>query len=188
VSISACRPPCGGGKRTRTADPLLAKQVLFQLSYTPGPSPACGVVGLGRVELPTSPLSGVRSSQLSYRPSWDRAPRSRRSQGSPGHPDVRSKLNRNVPVASAESIDLGSELASPEGDRAHGLLRKEVIQPQVLLQLPCYDFTPITSHSVGACLLAVSPATSRATDFRDVTGGVYKARERIHRGMLIRDY
>ena len=72
--------------------------------------------------------------------------------------------------------------------RDHGLLRKEVIQPQVLLQLPCYDFTPITSHSVGACLLAVSAATSRATDFRDVTGGVYKARERIHRGMLIRDY
>ena len=93
-----------------------------------------------------------------------------------------------MPVASAEPIDLGSGLASPEGDRAHGLLRKEVIQPQVLLQLPCYDFTPITSHSVGACLLAVSAATSRATDFRDVTGGVYKARERIHRGMLIRDY
>src|SRR5881296_1146201 len=54
----------GGGKRVRTADPLLAKQVLFQLSYTPIPT----MVGLGRVELPTSPLSGVRSSQLSYRP------------------------------------------------------------------------------------------------------------------------
>ena len=83
-------------------------------------------------------------------------------------------------------IDLGvrtdSEEAVPE------LLRKEVIQPQVLLQLPCYDFTPITNHSVGACLLAVSPASSRAADFRDVTGGVYKARERIHRGVLIRDY
>ena len=68
------------------------------------------------------------------------------------------------------------------------LLRKEVIQPQVLLQLPCYDFTPIASHSVGTCFLAVSSATSRATNFRDVTGGVYKARERIHPGMLIRDY
>ena len=93
-----------------------------------------------------------------------------------------------MPVASTESIDLGSELASHEGDQTHGLLRKEVIQPQVLLQLPCYDFTPIASHSVGACLLAVGTATSRATDFRDVTGGVYKARERIHRGVLIRDY
>ena len=67
-------------------------------------------------------------------------------------------------------------------------LRKEVIQPQVLLQLPCYDFTPITSHTLGVGLLAVSSTTSSATCFRDVTGGVYKARERIHRGILIRDY
>ncbi len=59
----------GGADRDRTGDPLLAKQVLSQLSY----SPTWGclrlqVVGLGRVELPTSPLSGVRSNQLSYRP------------------------------------------------------------------------------------------------------------------------
>ncbi len=67
-------------------------------------------------------------------------------------------------------------------------LRKEVIQPQVLLQLPCYDFTPITNHTLGACPLAVSEATSSAACFRDVTGGVYKARERIHRSVLIRDY
>jgi hypothetical protein len=32
------------------------------------------------------------------------------------------------------------------------LLKKEVIQPQVLLQLPCYDFTPITDHTVNGCL------------------------------------
>ena len=68
------------------------------------------------------------------------------------------------------------------------LLRKEVIQPQVPLRLPCYDFTPVTSHSLGACLLAVGAATSGATDSHGVTGGVYKARERIHRGVLIRDY
>ena len=68
------------------------------------------------------------------------------------------------------------------------LPRKEVIQPQVLLQLPCYDFTPIASHSIGTYPLAVGSATSRAANFRDVTGGVYKARERIHRGVLIRDY
>ncbi len=72
--------------------------------------------------------------------------------------------------------------------RHHGLPRKEVIQPQVLLQLPCYDFTPIAGHSVGTCLPKVGSVTSRATDFRDVTGGVYKARERIHRGVMIRDY
>ena len=67
-------------------------------------------------------------------------------------------------------------------------LRKEVIQPQVLLRLPCYDFTPIMSCTLGGCLLAVGTATSSTTHFRDVTGGVYKARERIRRGILIRDY
>ena len=66
--------------------------------------------------------------------------------------------------------------------------RKEVIQPQVLLRLPCYDFTPIMNYTLGGCILAVSSPTSSATHFRDVTGGVYKARERIHRGILIRDY
>ncbi len=44
------------------------------------------------------------------------------------------------------------------------------------------------NYTLGGCSLAVSPPTSSATHFRDVTGGVYKARERIHRGMLIRDY
>ena len=32
------------------------------------------------------------------------------------------------------------------------LLRKEVIQPQVPLRLPCYDFTPITDRTLGTCL------------------------------------
>ena len=68
------------------------------------------------------------------------------------------------------------------------LLRKEVIQPQVPLRLPCYDFTPVTSHSLGAYLLAVGTATSGATRSHGVTGGVYKARERIHRCLLISDY
>ena len=66
--------------------------------------------------------------------------------------------------------------------------RKEVIQPQVLLQLPCYDFTPIMSHTLGVYPLAVGTTTSSITHFRDVTGGVYKTRERIHRSMLICDY
>ena len=69
-----------------------------------------------------------------------------------------------------------------------GLPRKEVIQPHLPIRLPCYDFTPITTHTFGACLLAVSAATSGTSNFRGVTGGVYKARERIHRGVLIRDY
>ena len=60
------------------------------------------------------------------------------------------------------------------------LLRKEVIQPQVPLRLPCYDFIPITTHTFGTCLLAVNTATSGTSGFHDVTGGVYKAWERIH--------
>ncbi len=67
-------------------------------------------------------------------------------------------------------------------------LRKEVIQPQVPLRLPCYDFTPVTDLTVVGCLLAVSAPASGKANSHGVTGGVYKARERIHRGMLIRDY
>ena len=72
--------------------------------------------------------------------------------------------------------------------RIERLLRKEVIQPQVPLRLPCYDFTPVTVHSLGPYFLAVSAGTSGANDSHGVTGGVYKARERIHPCLLIRDY
>ena len=65
---------------------------------------------------------------------------------------------------------------------------KEVIQPQVPLRLPCYDFTPVMNHTVVTDLPKVSLATSGATHSHGVTGGVYKARERIHRDILIRDY
>ena len=60
------------------------------------------------------------------------------------------------------------------------LRRKEVIQPQVPLRLPCYDFIPVTSYTLGPYPLAVGTGTSGATGFHDVTGGVYKTRERIH--------
>ncbi len=64
------------------------------------------------------------------------------------------------------------------------LLRKEVIQPHLPIRLPCYDFTLIINPTFGGALLT----TSGVTDSHGVTGGVYKARERIHRDMLIRDY
>ena len=65
---------------------------------------------------------------------------------------------------------------------------KEVIQPQVPLRLPCYDFTPVMNHTVVSVPLAVKLPTSGTTHSHGVTGGVYKARERIHRDILIRDY
>ncbi len=68
------------------------------------------------------------------------------------------------------------------------LLRKEVIQPHLPIRLPCYDFTLITSPTFGRAPLSVRLRTSGITGSHGVTGGVYKARERIHRGMLIRDY
>ena len=68
------------------------------------------------------------------------------------------------------------------------LLKKEVIQPQVPLRLPCYDFTPVTDPTVACCLQKVGTQSSGKTNSHGVTGGVYKARERIPRGMLIRDY
>ena len=73
--------------------------------------------------------------------------------------------------------------ASPEGSAHAGrvLLRKEVIQPHLPVRLPCYDFVPVTSPTLGVCLLAVGSTTLGVADFHDVTGGVYKARERIHR-------
>ena len=68
------------------------------------------------------------------------------------------------------------------------LHRKEVIQPHLPIRLPCYDLTPIIEPTFDSCLLAVSSLASGVPDFHGLTGGVYKARERIHRGMLIRDY
>ena len=106
-----------GADRNRTDGLRLAKAALSQLSY----SPARSLVGLGRLELPTSPLSGVRSNHLSYRPSS-------------GNGSRLSKLSRGgEPVCE------------------HMLLRKEVIQPQVPLRLPCYDFTPVTGRTLGGC-------------------------------------
>ena len=67
-------------------------------------------------------------------------------------------------------------------------LRKEVIQPHLPIRLPCYDFTPVIEPAFGSSLLAVGSLTSGISNSHGVTGGVYKTRERIHRGMLIHDY
>ncbi len=114
-------------------------------------------MGLGRFELPTPRLSSVCSNQLSYRPSF----LGRRSQAAcssgnltknfkePGMALVLSKLDRRAfPKPALCQIDLSSAFALA----GSGNSRKEVIQPQVLLQLPCYDFTPITDHTLSACL------------------------------------
>ncbi len=78
------------------------------------------MVGLIGIEPMTSPLSGVRSSQLSYRPEVRVSP---------------ARLSKKCVV-----------------NRVANILRKEVIQPLVPQRLPCYDFTPITGHTLGGCI------------------------------------
>ncbi len=68
------------------------------------------------------------------------------------------------------------------------LLRKEVIHPHVPVGIPCYDLTPVIGPTFDGSLLTVMPPASGITDSHGLTGGVYKARERIHRSMLICDY
>jgi hypothetical protein len=93
-----------------------------------------------------------------------------------------SGLSRETP------IELGSVPFPGCAGVRYALPRKEVIQPQLPLRLPCYDFVPITRPTLGRCLLAVGPRTSSVTSFHDVTGGVYKAREHIHRTVLTCGY
>ena len=94
------------------------------------------------------------------------------------------RCSRRARNWTAEAID--SRVA--HRSKSSGIPRKEVIQPQLPLRLPCYDFTPITATTLVACPLAVSLAASGYDHSRGVTGGVYKARERIHRSVLICDY
>ena len=175
------------------------------------------MVGPGRLELPTPRLSSVCSNQLSYGPIRGTGRRgfclleeretwtARLAIPSECQRHFRGVLRFDGHLTGAiyvlksgfcvAWIPCPSRLRSKGIQAGHtatlakiGFLRKEVIQPQVPLRLPCYDFTPVADPTVVACLLAVSTPPSGKTNSHGVTGGVYKARERIHRGMLIRDY
>ena len=140
--------PIGGDEGNRTLAPLLAGQVLSQLSYTP-------VSGFAVLQNRTTSRKTVSLIPSGF--SIDYSKRIFR----------RFRLTLYlVPV----------------------LHRKEVIQPHLPIRLPCYDFTPVAYPTFGSALLAVRLLTSGVINSHCVTGGVYKARERIHRGMLIRDY
>ncbi len=87
-------PPRGGARRDRTDDLMLAKHALSQLSYGPtwvqGAQP---MVGLGRLELPTSRLSSARSNQLSYKPPADRTTRRPRTGSARANGQGRQRLS-----------------------------------------------------------------------------------------------
>ena len=99
--------------------------------------------------------------------------------------DLRKLNNKSLRTSRTVSVNPDYE---PFVKTVHGLHRKEVIQPHLPIRLPCYDLTPIIEPTFDSCLLAVSSLASGVPNFHGLTGGVYKARERIHRGMLIRDY
>ena len=73
-----------------------------------------------------------------------------------------------------------AEFNSPAYDQPRVRSRKEVFQPHLPVRLPCYDLAPITSFTLGRSLRL---RTSGTPGFHGLTGGVYKARERIHRAM-----
>ncbi len=89
---------------------------------------------------------------------------------------------------SDDAVYIGTQVIRKFNCSPKSLLRKEVIQPHLPIRLPCYDFTPIINPTFDCCPLTVSSQASGVIDSHGVTGGVYKARERIHRDILIRDY
>ena len=95
-----------------------------------------------------------------------RPPRAQGARRAPGPVDV---------------LDAPDRQEATEPALARELPRKEVIQPHLPVLLPCYDFVPIAGPTLDGCLPpGVSPPASGVSNFHDVTGGVYKARERIH--------
>ena len=149
-------------------------------------------MGLSGLEPPTSRLSGVRSNRLSYKPIL------------PFGLSLYQTLLCNLTITGGDMRDrtadplLAKQVLSqlsytPISSFLKVLFRtllhrKEVIQPHLPIRLPCYDFTPVANPTFGSVLLAVRLLTSGITGSHGVTGGVYKARERIHRGILIHDY
>src|SRR5574344_1136922 len=133
----------------------------------------------GRLELPTSTLSVWRSNQLSYRTvnpfgccvqatraCSARLPFSLISINS----SVSTRRKRTKLQVLSYYIIHCWKIVS----------RKEVFQPHLPVRLPCYDLAPITSFSLGRSLRS---RTSGSPGFHGLAGGVYKARERIHRAM-----
>ena len=101
-------------------------------------------------------------------------------------------LKEPLPLEVSRPEFLGSDDRPGIGSRSRRIRtripRKEVIQPHLPVRLPCYDFVPVAGPTFDGCLLAVGPPASGVTDSHDVTGGVYKAREHIHRSVLTCGY
>ena len=110
-------------------------------------------------------------------------------QHAPYHPHQQAGSMISSTPAGTTPTHKGGQQAIPQTGTQHGhptkLRRKEVIQPHLPVRLPCYDLVPITSLTLDGSPHenVVGPPASGAAHFHDLTGGVYKARERIHRGV-----
>ena len=140
----------------------------FLPAHTPGRMATKeGLVGLGRLERPTSRLSGVRSNQLSYRPESHPGPRGpeplRLAAERSWSCDPSVLCSRRDVQTATPALMVPDRHSRRSGEMHNGTsrdtFRKEVIQPQVPLRLPCYDFTPVADPTVDGCLriAAVSP-------------------------------
>jgi hypothetical protein len=180
-----------------------------------GSSPTRDVVGLVGLEPTTPALSRRCSNQLSYRPDAWRPTKQTATDHTGTQPGVGNgsrRLERYAPTCNTHCCSTTADKSERSGPRRAPRIRtaqwvdidhlaaidaplacldvsrKEVIQPHLPIRLPCYDFTPVTNPAVVIAPLAVRLTTSGRTRSHGVTGGVYKTRERIHRGKLIRDY
>ena len=115
------------------------------------------LVGPGGFEPPTSPLSGARSSRLSYEPLFNCGPRtadfglkSPTARDRRGQSAIRNPQFAIGTVRADVERECADEAFAPKGEGPGVLPRKEVIQPQVPLRLPCYDLVPVTRLTVGA--------------------------------------
>ena len=147
---------------------------------TAGPSPSSGIGGQEGQERAVDAGQGRRRLRLPQNGTVMR--RSCRSRWCPareawGSGDLQ---DTNSAVIDVGAPRCDSHRHSPWASGSW-LLRKEVIQPHLPVRLPCYDFTPIANPTFDGSLPKVGPPASGVADFRGVTGGVYKARERIHR-------
>ena len=128
----------------------------------------------GRLELPTSTLSVWRSNHLSYRTGRRTPPNSVSSAPTP------SRMERYIKPYTSMQKQKEHPVIEYIKYSTLQLSRKEVFQPHLPVRLPCYDLAPITGFTLGR------PSRSRLSGtpgFHGLTGGVYKARERIHRAM-----
>jgi hypothetical protein len=155
--------------------PPACKAGALPAELIPHRSRTVNMVGLVGLEPTTPALSRRCSNQLSYRPFTLCC-------------EVPARIML-IGASPAHVHTLCSTTADKSGrSNLSAFSRKEVIQPHLPIRLPCYDFTPVTNPAVVIALLAVRLTTSGRTRSHGVTGGVYKTRERIHRGKLIRDY